>query len=678
MSASSNPLLDTDWDAEPLALPPFAAIEPRHFAPAFAVAMREHRAELDAIAANPAVPDFDNSVAAIDRAGALLARVDKVFWNLVASASTPALQAVQRELAPQLAAHDSAMYLDPRLFARLDALHARRDALALSDDDRRLLERLHADFVFAGARLQGAARERCGAIAEQLAALTTRFSQNVLADENAFALELPDEAKLAGLPPTLRAACARAAADRGLTGHVVTLSRSLIEPFLAHSTRRDLREQAWRAWVARGEPANAEVARDIVALRGELAALHGHASYADFTLTDTMAGTRGAVQALLDQVWAPALAAAQREREAIQGAMAAAGAAHALEPWDWRHYAEQVRRARYDLDDAEVKPYFALERVVQAAFDCAGRLFGIRFVPRPDLRAWHDDVQVYEVHDLDGGTLRALFLHDNFARPGKRSGAWMSQLRLQHRDGAPAIPVVVNNNNFAKGEPTLLSFDDARTLFHEFGHGLHGMLSDVRWRRLSGTQVLRDFVELPSQLFEHWIEERDVLQRHARHHVTGAPIPAALIDRVERARRFGSGYATVSYAASALLDLHLHARTDAVDDIAAFERERLAALEAPPAIGPRHRLLHFDHLFAGDAYASKYYVYLWAEVLDADAFDAFVEAGDAFDAATAQRLRDTIYAAGAARDPKEAYRAFRGRDAMVEPMLKGRGLLTAD
>jgi peptidyl-dipeptidase Dcp len=522
---------------------------------------------------------------------------------------------------------------------------------------------------------------------QRLAELCTRFAQNVLHDEASYQLVLRDESELAGLPPFVRDAARQAASDRGLSGaHVITLSRSLIVPFLSYSQRRDLREQAWRAWVGRGGHAgdhdNRPVARAIIELRAEQAALHGHASYADFALVDTMAGTRAAVQRLLDDVWPRALAAVAREREALQALASERGEAATIEAWDWRFWAEKVRQQRYALDDAEVKPYFSLERMVQAAFDCAGRLFGLRFVPRDDLPVYHPDVKAYEVQEA-GGKLIAIFLQDNFARPEKRSGAWMSALRWQSRneaDGTAAVPVVLNNNNFAKGAPgapTLLSMDDARTLFHEFGHGLHGMLSNVTYERLSGTQVLRDFVELPSQLFEHWLGERRVLKQHARHWQTDAPIPDSLIDRLLAARRFNQGYETVRYCASALTDMALHAQGGAElpDDLCTFEAETLRRLGLPPAVGLNHRLVHFQHLFSSSGYAAGYYVYLWAEVLDADGFDAFEEAGDPFDPRLAEALRRCIYASGNSLEPGAAYAAFRGRAAQVEPLLRKRGLL---
>jgi peptidyl-dipeptidase Dcp len=683
----SNPLL-RDWQA-PHGLPPFADIRPEHFEPAFAAAMQTHRDELRRIADHPLAPDFDNTVAAFDRSGRLLGRIGAVFQTLTASHTHADLQAVQRRMAAPLAAHDSAVYLDEKLFARIDALHARREALGLTLEQRRLLERIHLDFVRAGARLRGAARERHAAVMAELAELTTRFAQNVLHDEASWHLPLKSESDLAGLPDFVRAAARQAAADRGLDGHVITLSRSLVVPFLTFSERRDLRETAWCAWTSRGEHAgesdNREVARAILRLRQEQARLHGHACYADHALSDTMAGTRAAVQRLLDEVWPRALAAVQREREALEAQMAAEGASGPIEGWDWRYWAEKVRQAKYAVDDAEVKPYFRLESMVQAAFDCAGRLFGLQFAPRDDLPVYHPDVRAYEVRNAAGAVV-GLFLQDNFARPSKRSGAWMSALRWQNRNAPAALaerPVILNNNNFAKGapgEPTLLSLDDARTLFHEFGHGLHGLLSDVTFERLSGTQVLRDFVELPSQLFEHWLSEPEVLRRHARHWKTGQPIPDALMQRLQAARRFNQGYETVRYTASAIVDLAVHGLTDPEPpaDLCAFEAEVLAAHGLPPGVGLNHRLVHFQHLFAGSAYAAGYYVYLWAEVLDADGYEAFREAGNPFDPRLADSLRRHIYGSGNSVDPGAAFTAFRGRPPTVLPLLRKRGLVSED
>jgi peptidyl-dipeptidase Dcp len=678
---TDNPLLQP-WDA-PHGLPPFERLRAEHFEPALREGMRRHRAELSAIAAQAAVPDFDNTVAAFDAAGRQLARVAAVFYNLTSSATSPELQAVQRTMAGPMAAHQSAVYMDAALFARLDLLHEQRTGLGLTPEQLRLLERVHLDFVRAGARLDAARQARYAQVMEELARLTTRFAQNVLHDESTWQLVLQGEADLAGLPAFVRAAARQAAADRGLDGHVINLSRSLIVPFLSFSQRRDLREQAWRAWVGRGEHAgehdNREVARDILRLRNEQARLHGHRCFADHALADTMAGTRQAVQALLGDVWPRALVAVERERQALLEAQRAAGQGGEIEPWDWRYWAEQVRRDRYAIDDAEVKPYFRLENMVAAAFDCAERLFGLRFTLRSDLPVYHPDVRAYEVRDA-ADTVVGIFLQDNFARPGKRSGAWMSSLRWQCRNGPAQLPVILNNNNFAKGaagEPTLLSLDDARTLFHEFGHGLHGLLSDVTYERLSGTQVLRDFVELPSQIFEHWITEPEVLQRHARHWQTDEPIPPVLVQRLDAARRFNQGYETVRYAASALVDMAVHALQDreAPADLCAFEAQLLRDQGLPHGVGLNHRLVHFQHLFAGSSYAAGYYVYLWAEVLDADGYDAFVEAGSPFAGDVAARLKRHIYAAGNSVEPGAAFAAFRGRPPTVLPLLKKRGLV---
>ena len=681
ISLNSNPLLLT-WSA-PHGLPPFASLLPEHFEPALREGMRQHRAELAAIAGQAASPSFDNTVAAFDRAGALLDRVSAVFYNLTGSATSPALQAVQRAMAAPMAAHLSAVFMDAALFARIDTLHAQRAQLGLAPESLRLLERLHLDFVRQGARMAPAQQARYAQVMQELAALTTQFAQNVLHDETDFALQLPDEAALAGLPAFVRATARQAAVERGLDGHVITLSRSAVVPFLTFSSRADLRETAWRAWVGRGEHPgthdNRDVARQILRLRNEQARLHGHACFADHVLTDTMAGTRSAVQGLLQTVWPRALAAAERERQALLQVMQQQGAAaSSLQPWDWRYWAEKVRREQFAIDDAEVKPYFRLEHMVQAAFDCASRLFGLQFTLRSDLPVYHPDVKAYEVRNAEG-QVTGIFLQDNFARAGKRSGAWMSALRWQARNaaGGPALPVILNNNNFAKGDPTLLSMDDARTLFHEFGHGLHGLLSDVTYRRLSGTQVLRDFVELPSQIFEHWITEPEVLQRHARHWQTGEPIPQDLVRRLQRAQQFNQGYETVRYTASALVDMAVHTLPDAEPpaDLCAFEATLLQQLGLPEEVGVNHRLVHFQHLFAGSSYAAGYYVYLWAEVLDADGYDAFVEAGSPFDAAVAARLLRHVYASGNSVPPADAFAAFRGRGPKVEPLLKKRGLL---
>jgi len=680
IDTTNNPLLQP-WQT-PYGVPPFEQIRPEHYGPALEHAMRAHRAEVDAIAENGEAPTFENTFAAFDRCGRDLGRVVALFFNLAASETSPALEAVEREISPRLAAHYSAIYLQANLFARIDQLFQRREELRPASEQLRLVERIHLDFVREGARLSAAAKTRYAAIVERLAELTTRFSQNVLADESGYRLILRNERDLAGLPEDLRAAAREAAVERGEADvWLITLSRSLIVPFLTFSDRRDLREQAFDAWIRRGEHDgehdNRPVAREILALRNEQARLHGYRHYADYALVDRMAGTPDAVARLLEQVWEPAKARAAAERDALRAMALAHGATHAIESWDWRYYAEKVRKARYHLDDAALKPYFSLERMLAAAFDTAHRLFGIRFVERPDIRAYHADVRIFEVRGPDNRVI-GVFLSDNYARPNKRGGAWMSAYRWQSRADGETLPIVVNNNNFAKGpagEPTLLSADDVRTLFHEFGHGLHGLLSQVTYERLSGTHVLRDFVELPSQLFEHWAFEPAVLKRHAIHHGTNKPIPDELIDRLREARRFNQGFETVEYTACALVDMALHALPDAEGvDVTAFERAELERIGMPREIVLRHRLPHFRHLFANSGYAAGYYVYLWAEVLDADGYDAFVEAGNPFDPDVAERLRRYVYSSGGTLPPADAYRAFRGRDPAVGPLLAQRGL----
>ena len=673
----NNPLLQA-WD-EPFGLPPFERARSEHFAPAFEQAMLLHRAEIERIANASAAPTFENTIAALDRSGRLLTRTEQLFFNLTASETSPQLQAVEREVAPILAAHENAILLDQKLFARIDELYRRRETLSLNAEQMRLLERVHLDSVLAGARLSLEAKNRLSEIVERLAQLQTSFSQNVLADEAEWCLWLTSEDDLIGLPETVRAAAKTAAEQHGRPdAFAITLSRSLIVPFLTHSERRDLREQAFNAWTRRGENDgphdNRPIAREILKLRTEQARLNGYANFADYALVDRMAGKPDAVAKLLENVWEPAKSKAAEEVQALRAIASARGEPADIAPWDWRYYAELVRKQRYDIDDAMVKPYFALDRMVEAAFDCAHRLFGIEFVRRPDIVAYHPDVSVYEVRR--GEYPIGVFLHDNFARPTKRGGAWMSNYRSQSRIDGDILPIVVNNNNFAKGAPTLLSLDDVRTLFHEFGHGLHGLLSQVTYERLSGTRVLRDFVELPSQLFEHWALEREVLKKHALHVDTGAPIPDELIARLRRAQHFNKGFETVEYTACALLDMALHAEAaDDGVDITRFERDELDRLGMPREMVLRHRLPHFGHLFSSSSYAAGYYVYMWAEVLDADGFNAFVEAGNPFDPTVAARLLKYVYSSGNTIEPRTAYRAFRGRDATVEPLLIKRGLV---
>ncbi|GLR12036.1 peptidase M3 [Chitinimonas prasina] len=674
-----NPLLQ-DWQT-PYGLPPFDQVNAGHFIPAFDLAMPAHLAELDAIASQAAPASFDNTVVAFDAAGRLLTRIELLFDNLSSSETSPALQEVELIMAPRIAAHKNAIYMHAALFSRIDALYGQRAELGLDSEQLRLLERIHLDFVRAGAKLPEDKRQRYGEVMEALAGLCTRFTQNVLADEAGFSLQLKDAADLAGLPDFLLASAQGAARQLGLPegSHAITLSPSLAEPFLTFSSRRDLRETVWRERVARGAHAgehdNRPLAAQIMALRQEQAALHGYASYADYELVDRMAGKPAAVHDLLSRAWEPAKRKAEQDRLALTEMARSLGEPTPIAAWDWRYLAEKVRQQRYDLDDAEIKPYFALENMITAMFDCAGKLFGVRFVEQKGIPLYHADARLWEVRDR-ADQLVGLFIGDNYARPSKRSGAWMSIFRSQSGIAGGTLPIVINNNNFAKADTTLLSADDLRTLFHEFGHGLHGLLSQVRYEHLAGTQVLSDFVELPSQIFENWADEESVLKQHARHYQTGEAIPAALLQKLKAARQFNQAWATIQYVAPALIDMALHSLPNGTEvDIAAFEAEQCAALGVPEDIGLRHYLSHFQHLFAGPGYAAGYYVYMWAEVLDADGYDAFVEAGDPFHAETAERLYRHIYSAGNKQEPAAAYRAFRGRDPKVEPMLAKRGLI---
>ena len=680
-SAEPNPLL-VAW-AGPFEGPPFAAIRPEHFRPAFDTALAENVGEIAAIADDVEAPTFTNTIEAFERAGQILDRLCSVFFNLTATDTNDALQAIEMAMAPILSRHSSAIYLNPRLFARIDALWAGRDALGLTAEQARVLERYHTIFSRAGGGLSEDIKARLATISERLATLGTTFSQNLLADEKAYELVLQGPDDLVGMPQALVDAAAGAAVERGHPGkHVITLSRSSVEPFLTFSARRDLREQAFAAWAKRGENGgttdNRAIAAETVSLRAERARLLGYESFAAYRLADSMAKTPAAARRLLTSVWEPAKARAAREEHELQALAAADGGNHAVEPWDWRYLQEKRRMAEFDLDEGEIKPYFQLDRMIEAAFHAATKLFGIGFTPRPDIALYHPDARAWEVCGPSGAPI-ALFIGDYFARASKRSGAWMSSFRDQKKLDGAVLPIIVNVMNFAKapqGEASLLSFDDARTLFHEFGHGLHGMLSDVTYPLLSGTGVVRDFVEFPSQLYEHWLEQPELLRRFALHKETGKPMPDALLQRVLAARNFNQGFASVEYTASALVDLDLHSSaTESPVDVVAFEKATLDKLGMPHGIIMRHRTPHFQHVFAGDGYSSAYYSYLWSEVLDADGFDAFLEAGDIFDPATAKRLRDHVYAAGNTADAEAAYLAFRGRAPSPEALLKKRGLL---
>ncbi len=675
-----NPLLQA-W-VTPHATPPFADIRPEQYLPAFAQAFADHAREIDAVTHDPSEPDFDNTITALERSGTLLNRVSAVFHALVSAHSSPELLAIESDVALQLARHWNRILMNAVLFGRIAKLYHDRTRLGLDGERLRLLERTYTRFHRAGAGLDDAAKARMAAITERLAELGTVFSHHLLGDEQAWTLELGADDR-AGLSDSFIAAAQAAATERGAPGKaVVTLSRSSVEPFLQASTRRDLREKVYKAFVARGDNGNDNdnnpVIGEILTLREEAAKLLGYPHFAAYRLDDSMAKTPEAVRGLLEKVWAPARARALADRDALQDLIREEGGNFALAPWDWRYYAEKLRSRRADFDDAAIKPYLALDNMIAAAFDVAHRLFGLSFTERRDIPVWHPDVRVWEVTDA-AGQHQGLFYGDYFARPSKRSGAWMTSLRDQQTlDGAVA-PLIINVMNFSKGaagEPALLSPDDARTLFHEFGHGLHGLLSNVTFPSLSGTSVFTDFVELPSQLYEHWQERPEVLRAFARHYQSGEPLPDDLLQRFLAARKFNQGFATVEFVASALLDLEFHTQpAEAARDVHAFEKRELEKIGMPAEIAMRHRPQQFGHIFSGDHYAAGYYSYMWSEVMDADAFGAFEEAGDIFDPATAKRLHDDIYSSGGSRDPEEAYIAFRGRKPEADALLRRRGLV---
>jgi peptidyl-dipeptidase Dcp len=675
-----NPLLAA-WQT-PHQTPPFAEITPEHFMPAFERAFADHAAEVAAITHDPSTPDFDNTVTALERSGKLLTKVSAVFYDLVSAHSNPAILAIDKEVSLRMARHWSPIMMNAVLFGRIALLHENRASLGLTGEQMRLLERTYTRFHRAGAGLTEEAKKRMAEINEQLAQLGTSFSHHLLGDEQDWFLELGEDDR-AGLSDSFVATAKAAAEERGMAGKaIVTLSRSFAETFLKSSARRDLREKVYKAFTARGDNGNAndnnEVVVEILALREESAKLLGFPTFAAYRLEDSMAKTPEAVRDLLERVWTPARARALADRDELQQLIAEEGGNFQLAPWDWRYYAEKLRQAKANFDDGAIKPYLALDHMIEAAFDCATRLFGITFAERKDVPIWHPDVRVWEVTGPDGRH-KALFYGDYFARPSKRSGAWMTSLRDQQKLDGGTAPLIINVCNFAKGadgEPALLSPDDARTLFHEFGHGLHGMLSNVVYPSLSGTSVFTDFVELPSQLYEHWQERPEVLQKFARHYQTGEPLPEDLLRRFLAARKFNQGFATVEFVASALLDLEFHTQpASASRNVRAFEQAELKKIGMPEEIAMRHRPTQFGHIFSGDHYASGYYSYMWSEVMDADAFGAFEEAGDIFDPATAKRLHDDIYSSGGSVDPEAAYVAFRGREPEADALLRRRGLL---
>ena len=671
----TNPLLEA-WNT-PFGLPPFDKITDADFSPAVDSALDEARKNISAITANPEPPSFENTIAALERADENLSRVLSAFFAVAGADSNPQREALMREFAPKLSAYSSEVASNKTLFARINALWESRENMDLTAEEERVLMLTRRGFVRSGAELVGDTAVRHADVKSRLSVLGTEFTQNLLADERDWTMEL-SPAELDGLPEFLVAAMQAAGQEKEISNPVVTLSRSIVVPFLQFSHNRDLRKKAYEAWVARGANGgttdNRTIAAEILKLRSERAELLGYENFARYKLETEMAGTPDAVRGLLSRVWEPAKAAANASALKLQEMLHADGYQGPLEAWDWHYYSEKLRKLEHDLDEAEIKPYFQLDRMIDAAFDCANRLFGLEFsvVEGP---TYHPDVRMWDV-TRDGEHV-ALFVGDYFARGSKRSGAWCSAMRAQQKLAGDIKPIVVNVCNFAKpasGAPALLSYDDARTLFHEFGHALHQMLSDVTFESVSGTSVARDFVELPSQLYEHWLEVPEVLAKFATHAETGEPMPSDLLERVLGAATYDMGFQTVEYVSSAMVDLEFHDGPPPADPMQK-QAEILEDLGMPRAIRMRHATPHFAHVFSGDGYSCGYYSYMWSEVMDADAFAAFEEVGDPFDERLARKLEDDILSKGGTQDAVELYTRFRGRMPGVEPLLKGRGLL---
>jgi peptidyl-dipeptidase Dcp len=677
---SPNPLL-APWSGPHGGVPPFDRVEVGQFVPALEAAMEAQLRAIDAITAQAAPPTFENTIAALERSDRLLKQVQAVYGVWSTSMNTPAFQAIEREMAPRLAAFRDRIAQNEPLFRRIAAVYEAREAAGLTAEQKRLAWLYHTTFARTGARLDPAGKKRLSEINQRLATLYTAFAQNVLADETDRVLFLESEADLQGLPDAVRAAAAAAAEARGRKGRWAILNtRSSMEPFLLYSERRDLREKVWRAYYSRGDNGDARdnnaTITEILALRAERSKLLGHETYAHWSLEDTMARTPERAMALMEAVWSPAVARVREEVAEMQAIADREGKGERIAPWDYRFYAEKVRKAKYDLDENEVKPYLQIEKLREGMFYVAAEVFGLRFSPVAGLPVYHPDVAVWEVKDASGRHV-GLWYFDPWARPGKRSGAWMNAYRDQERFDGEVTTIVSNNSNFVKGAPgesVLVSWDDATTMFHEFGHALHGLLSNVTYPSLSGTSVPRDYVEFPSQILERWLATPRVLERFALHHRTGQPMPRSLAEKIERASTFRQGFDTVEYLASALVDMKLHLAGARPIDPRAFERDTLAALGMPPEIVMRHRTPHFTHVFSGEGYAAGYYSYLWSDVIAADAWEAFTEApGGPWDAAVARRLLEHVFSVGNTVDPADGYRTFRGRDAKIDALMRKRG-----
>ncbi len=679
--AETNPLLE-EWKT-PFGAPPFDRIEAAHYAPAIREGMRRQREAIAAVAADPAAPTFENTIEALEQSGELLARVGNVFRAMTSANTSDEIQAIARELAPEQSAHADAILFDGKLFARVKALHDARENLSLTPEQRRLLDRWYRDFVRGGALLDEAGKGRLSEINGELSVLGLRFAENVLKETNAFELVIDSKSDLAGLPPAVVEAAAEAAARRGREGAwLFTLHKPSIVPFLQYSPRRELREKLFRGYVSRGDNGgeldNNAILSRIAALRVERAKLLGYETHAHFALEESMAKEPKRVYAFLDELWTPALARARNEARSLQAIIDAEGGGFKLEPWDWWYYAEKLRKARYELDDEMIRPYFRLENVVAGAFDVATRLWGITFVERTDLPVYNAEVRVFEVKEADGSHIGILYT-DYFPRDNKRGGAWCGELRGASKIGGREVaPIITNCGNFARpagGAPSLLNFDEVTTLFHEFGHALHGLLTECTYPSLSGTAVATDFVELPSQIMENWALDPEVLGLYARHYETGGRIPPLLVEKIKNSGFFNQGFATVEYLAASYLDMDWHTLGEPKElDAKTFEAASLERIRLMPEIVTRYRSPYFSHVFGGGGgYAAGYYSYIWAEVLDADAFQAFKETS-LFDRATAESFRRNILAMGGAEDPMELYKRFRGREPSIEPLLERRGL----
>ncbi len=680
-AAPARPAMLAPWTGPYGGAPDWASVQPAQFVDAYTAALDEQRAEVRAITANRAPATFDNTIAALERSGRTRARLDALYNVHSSTLNLGDMPNIQRTLAPMLAAFEDEITQDSALFARIAAVYKTRETSGLTPVQQRLVWIDYTRFVRSGASLDAAAKGQLGAINQRLATLYTQFSQNILTDETTRFTVLERASQLAGLPEDVRAAAARAATARGLEGKwVIANTRSSVDPFLTYADDRALRQAVWTTFVNRGDNAdstdNNAIITEILQLRFQRAQLLGYASHAHWRLEPQMAQTPEHAMDLMLAVWTPAVAQVHQDVAEMQAIATGDGGGVTIEPWDYRYYAEKLRKQTYDLDFNEVKPYLQLDKLREGMFWAAGQLYGLHFTPRPEVATAHPDIHVWEVTN-DAGAHVGLWFFDPYARAGKRSGAWMNGYREQQKFDGVITPIVSNNSNFVKGAdgaPTLISWDDAETLFHEFGHALHGLLSDVDYPTLSGTAVARDFVEFPSQINEHWLATPEVLHRFAVHYETGQPMPEALLDKIRRARTFNEGFKTVEYLSAAILDMKLHLAGVGLIDPDAFERAELVTLGMPHEIVMRHRTPQFGHVFAGDSYSAGYYSYLWADALTADAWEAFGEGKGPWDPVVATRFKDTILSKGNTTDQGEQFRAFRGRDVRTEALMRKRGL----